>query len=125
MTCVISRRFHLERKVENHYPDMSSFLPGPIYALYKLYREAVALFRSAKISLKSKLLVGEIMKYDSEHASNLSCVVCRHGLLVNTIPTADLQTEQENAKKVYDASIITHRAAGGKKPKLSNVRSQI
>ena len=64
------------------------------------------------------------MKYDSEHASDLSCVGCGHPLLVNTIPPADLKAEQENAKKVYEASIITHKVSGGKKPKPLKVRSQ-
>ena len=64
------------------------------------------------------------MKYDSELASNLSCVGCGLSLLVNTIPPADLKAEQENAKKVFDASIITYRASGGKKPKPLKVRSQ-
>jgi len=104
--------------------DMRSFLPGPIYALYKLYRVAIGLYKSAQVSPKSKLLVGELMKYDSELASNLSCVGCGHALLVNTIPPADLKAEQENAKKVFDASIITYRASGGKKPKPLKVRSQ-
>jgi len=104
--------------------DIRSIILGPIYALYKLYRVAIDLYKLVQVSPKSRLLVGELMKYDSVLASNLSCVGCGLSLLVNTIPPADLKAEQENAKKVFDASTITYRASGGKKPKPLKVRSQ-